>query len=79
VAGLPNVTGSFGLNIVTQGEAYPSGCLAATDGGYSVNTASGSEWRARSFDFYASRSSSIYGSSETVTPLSMSCIFCIKY
>lgn len=29
--------------------------------------------------FAASRSSSIYGSSETVTPLSESCLICIRY
>lgn len=30
-------------------------------------------------NFAASSANSTYGSSETVTPLSMSCIFCTKY
>ena len=52
---------------ITQQGIYDQ--TSAQSGGRTINA----------IDFDASRSSSIYGNSETVTPLSESCRFCIHY
>jgi len=78
VAGLPNITGSVGdfggeQTIYTQRGAFRANKVLSDFGGYGTTRAS---WN---IDFNASNSNSIYGSSDTVTPLSESVVFCISY
>ena len=73
-AGLPNISGRLGVYPI--GGDTASGCFYPLSG-FShglINNYTGA-----SGGFDASLSSSIYGSSETVTPLSMSCLICISY
>ena len=81
VAGLPNITG----RVVTDN--YPAGPDMITDGcftkveTYGTFKTSGTQnyTLPSTCNFNASSSSTIYGSSNTVTPLSESCLFCIRY
>ena len=76
-AGLPNIAGNilFARSMVNE----LSGFVGITQQGIYDQTQPQSGGRSISgIDFDASRSSSIYGNSATVTPLSMSCIFCIS-
>ena len=87
VAGLPNITGEAEFGSITN-VSYPT--VVSTAGGafYSsrtdnarvanVGTNSVSGYNNR-FNMDASGSNSIYGSSETVTPLSLKTKFFIKY
>lgn len=80
MAGLPNITGAVGA--AGSGVFYPGdntgNCFYSTnDIGYCAYAVQGSGCTALNFE--ASRCSSIYGSSETVTPLSESVVFCISY
>ena len=76
-AGLPNITGSFsliaGASISERTGAFFAGNSIVADqmGGAGVNT--------NVTQFSAQRSSSIYGASSTVMPLSANVLFCIKY
>lgn len=79
-AGLPNIGGQFG-NITSGKPEYPW-----AEGAFNVakqfrgHQNGGAQWMYCSdFDFNASRSSSIYGSSTTVTPLSITTSFLMKY
>ena len=84
-AGIPNITG------LAEGNRSPYSWSGSTgvfgDGGVIVvsSTIARANYDATtvgtssSLTFNASRSSTIYGSSATVTPISISCIFCIKY
>ena len=77
-AGLPNIAGNilFARSMVNE----VSGVIGITQQGVRDQTQAQSGGRTiNGIDFDAYRSSSIYGSSTTVTPLSMSCIFCISY
>lgn len=79
-AGLPNITGTTKIvgdqgirNADPQGAFYTGGSIG-----------SGIPTRYSSFEgfrigFNASRSSSIYGNSNTVQPATCKCYFCIKY
>ena len=75
-AGLPNITGHF---------ASATGKIYSTDGAFTTDDTvkgqkSGSNNGSLDRGYLdASRSSSIYGSSSTVTPLSLSATFVIKY
>ena len=83
MAGLPNIQGSINPNNQNAWQGYfmnPYGAFRVSgtqrgtfDAGYA------SSGRYCGFDFDASRSSSTYGKSTTVTPLSRACIFCIKF
>ena len=79
VAGIPNITG--GLISVSAGlvEAVGSGAMVAGKDTARQLTWASTKVSTGSFSFDASLSSSIYGSSTTVTPLSLSSIFIIKY
>ena len=88
VAGLPNITGEIATHIPTArttSEPLPpmSGALGDTGGNawsnYSLSQSSSTFFRSYVPCFSASNSNAIYGSSTIVTPLSMSCIFCISY
>jgi len=71
---LPNITGTFVFYCATGGGdgAFYNANLGDHNG---APNGSGSH----TVGFNASRSSSVYGSSNTVTPLSRACIFCIKF
>lgn len=76
-AGLPNVNGT--VNDLLGNPANYSGAFFSSyntlKGG--INTIGNIGWR--HFDFDASRSSSVYGNSNTVQPPSLSIIYIIKY
>ena len=79
-AGLPNITGEFGNYWNGGHSGYSNGAFvkrdgtsASYDGGGGNN---GTTW-VNSFD--ASRSSSIYGNSDTVQPKALTLLPCIKY
>ena len=76
-AGLPNITGNFmayGYRSGNTGGAFSSSVQAENQ--LTLGTGEGAFV---GFMLNASRSSSIYGNSDTVTPLSISSIFVIKY
>ena len=79
MAGLPNIEGRIGgaYNYVFNDGM---GALISCSLGNTSNVNIGGSTNINNgMDFDASLSSSIYGSSETVTPLSESVIFCIRY
>ena len=85
-AGLPNITGSAGLNgpytATWWSDSGVSGALGATLKGHNSYTLDSVQSNAGVFDtltFDASRSNSIYGKSTTVTPENISVVYCIKY
>ena len=80
-AGLPNITGKILTpNDWDQWGTAARGAFAGDHSKTLSNGAAGTNASSRYYlDFSASRSSSIYGSSETVTPLSESCLICIRY
>lgn len=74
-AGLPSITGSFGhLGVSSFGKGAFTKVTFNSGWG---NFASGNGNGTVSFD--ASRSSTIYGASDTVTPPSVTCHVCMKY
>lgn len=86
-AGLPNITGSFGVMgngalgsyfciNRTQGAFYKSSLLKVTGDSYTSTYNSNIAYDGV---FDASRCSAIYGKSTTVTPENMSVLYCIKY
>ena len=84
MAGCPNITGTITAKGNSSNEVFASATGAMSVGGTTANWGigqndgvSGKAYGKVSFD--ASRSSSIYGSSETITPLSESVIMCISY
>ena len=75
-AGLPNITGSTGASTWSNVGAG-SGCIVTTTGGsWSTGTPMYSGYG--SFAIDASKSSSIYGSSQTVQPPALTLLVCIK-
>ena len=85
-AGLPNITGSAGLNgpncATWWTDSGVSGALGATLKGRHTHTISsyqGSDGNYDTLTFNASKSNSIYGNSTTVTPENISVVYCIKY
>ena len=79
-AGLPNIEGKFGWVKGTEAP-YGSGVFNGTTSRetYAGHT-NGTIVNARAdFTFDASRSSSVYGNSDTVQPSSMSTIMLVKY
>ena len=67
-AGLPNITGNFTGGQSASGEGAWTGAFKATGGWGTVGGSSASMYKG---DFDASRSSSIYGNSDTVQPQSL--------
>lgn len=74
-AGLPNLTGN---GFLVKATARPTGLLQNT-GTRAANNGEGNAGVIDYATFDASRCNSIYGSSSTVTPLSMTTAFLIKY
>lgn len=77
-AGICNIVGTAEFTDIRQSQsftgafyAYAMGSGAAEGGGSSSNRPD--------LGFDASLSNEIYGNSDTVTPLSLSILFCIKY
>lgn len=76
-AGLPNITGGFrgtGQNS-SSSDSYESGAFKAIANGQGYSGASGND--VKTWDFDASRSSSIYGNSSTVQPQTIKVLFYI--
>lgn len=70
-AGLPNIIGSAGSSSAwdnNQNFAYATGAFAAEQGLYGRQSNRGEGGGNRGFNMYASRSSSVYGQSNTVQP-----------
>lgn len=81
-AGLPNITGSFGKNYTFQEQVKATG--AVTEQHYSTNNKPFGDnpqnnGAAVTYDLNASRSSSIYGNSNTVQPPALTMRYIIKY
>ena len=75
-AGLPNITGTLCNG---KGEAtICSGAFTRTDGAPNASAAI-VNYAGSIFTLDASRSSTVYGNSTTVTPLSESTLLCVKY
>ena len=73
-AGMPNITGSFYAATRINDTTGAFTRSSRPEGFNGLNNHSGTY---NTFD--ASRSSSIYGKSKTVTPLSRKCLFLVKY
>ena len=77
-AGLPNITGSFGYLRLWIGYSYEV-AGAFFDNGITKNHDDGNNWTTgRGVGFDASRSSAIYGNSDTVQPPSVTVRYLIK-
>lgn len=83
-AGLPNITGNIGS--INAGQNWNEWVSRNTNGAFSpisvrniVGIAGGSTDNIYRATFNASRSSAIYGRSNTVTPKNISVLYCIKY
>ena len=74
-AGLPNITGSFGRG---RTRIESTGAFVTQSVGDTLSN-DGSSKDAKTISFDASRCSSIYGNSNTVTPPSVKTVFCIKH
>ena len=78
-AGLPNITGSFNSDLLTDGRISAKGAFTTgSDWTYSTPD-TGGDGSQSGFSFNASKSSSIYGNSSTVQPKSLTLLPCIKY
>ena len=78
-AGIVNIIG-YPLGYVGAGTNNPStGAIVVIRRGYAAEGAQVNAGWSRELDFNASRSSSIYGNSKTVTPLSLKGTFIIRY
>ena len=77
-AGLPNITGTF--IAYTYSSQASGGCFSNDTGSTWKNFANGTGiGEARHFAMNAFSSSSIYGNSSTVAPLSQSALYIMKY
>ena len=78
-AGLPNITGGFNQRSADASSAH--GCISVSQtGNFAYKLALNADARAGDlFDFNASRSSSIYGASNTVQPNALIFYYIIKY
>lgn len=76
-AGLPNITGSFAANMLTDGGEYATGAFGV-GGSASKNTPNcANDGSQTGFNFNASNSSSIYGNSDTVQPQTIKVLYYI--
>lgn len=74
MAGLPNITGYCGISR----DFNPTGAFYTT-GQTNTTRDNGNNWTTRDGHFNAHRCSSVYGSSTTVTPLSLTTKIVLKY
>ena len=79
-AGLPNITGTL-WGAIRKYAVSSTGCFVFRDPGGSTNTTDneGDNVAKGVVDFYANRSSSVYGSSSTVQPPALTMRYYIKY
>ena len=77
-AGLPNITGKLAVRPTSE-TPNPTGAFYINGISEYLGKYNGGTNYSNGVSFNASRSSSIYGNSSTVTPLSMSCKFYISY
>ena len=78
-AGLPNITGSWAPDAGWGSYTKPTGAFTEiTNASLVINSMNGSKVR-NGFNFNASRSSSIYGKSQTVQPPAIQLIPQIKF
>ena len=75
---MPNITGGAGPIVVYNGGWY-SGALSLIGVMKNQQGPSGNQQGGGNINFDASRSSAIYGNSNTVTPLSLSTLMLVKY
>lgn len=79
-AGLPNITGiASGVYINNGSQEFSSGALYGTTNGITRTKNSSGDYNTSDINLDASKSNSIYGNSETVTPANTSVLYCIKY
>ena len=77
---MPNITATYGTGMQTDVGQTCSGAIEFEQQVGSTFAGNGaSQYYKNGFNFYASRCSSVYGSSNTVTPISESCLFIIRY
>ena len=76
---MPNITGSFNATLLHDGGAVGYGAFIAGGSDTKSTPQSGGDASQSGFSFDASRSNSIYGNSETITPESLSTKFFIKF
>ena len=79
MAGIPNIVGTWTSMPVNNETGDWSGAVYKVGKSGITNSFSGNSYNQSKAGFQASKSNSIYGKSNTVTPLSESCIFCISY
>lgn len=79
MAGLPNITGYMGDHWRTDRAWYGGALYMEVKSATYVDSDVLNGGESAQFRINASRSSSIYGKSSTVTPLSLSCVFLISY
>ena len=77
-AGLPNITGNFGKAQTISNDSYGNGAFTCVYEGR-IGDANNGATNLYHWTFDASRSSSIYGNSNTVQPNSQTVHVCIKY
>ena len=77
-AGICNVVGTAVFTDVKSSRTF-SGALYAYQTGSGSREGGGGDSSRPDLGFDASLSNEIYGNSDTVTPESLSCLFCIKY
>lgn len=76
--GLPNITGNFGKTQTISNDSYGNGAFTCVYEGR-IGDANNGATNLYHWTFDASRSNSIYGSSNTVQPPSQTVHICIKY
>lgn len=77
--GLPGITGSFSWVADNASQATASGAITRGSAAYWGAISAGNSIAQSVLNFNASRSSSVYGASDHVTPLNNSVNFIIKY
>lgn len=70
-AGLPNITGTAGVQPGISGRDYRTGAFYTSENNIRVDSGTSNSWALKNLAFDASRSNSIYGKSDTVTPLNI--------
>ena len=79
MAGIPNITGSAARVALTFDNLVKWGAFSTSEQVDIKNQGGQGSWRSANLNFDASKSNSIYGSSTTVTPLSLSYLPVVKY
>ena len=81
-AGLPDITGSATTTTIfnnTRNQGGTSGAITTTQNGTIALSSGGGQQGLYSMSFKASNSNGIYGKSSTVTPLTITTRYLIKY